>query len=87
MPVATPHAAAGISHYIIFSFFEFQNMATIKGQNLRVMFDSGDPETPNPCMAASTGCVLHLSAQVQEDTTKDTDDDWIVNEIVGLTWW
>ena len=61
-------------------------MATIKGQNLRVMFDSGDPETPNPCVAASTNCVVHLSAQVQESTTKDNEDDWVENEVVGLNW-
>lgn len=50
------------------------------------MFDSGDPETVNPCVAASTNCVVHISAQVQEDTTKDTVDDWIQNEVVGLNW-
>ena len=61
-------------------------MATVKGQNLRVMFDSGDPETPNPCVAASTNCVLHLSAQIEEDTSKDTVDDWIQNTVVGLAW-
>lgn len=61
-------------------------MATIKGQNLRVMFDSGDPETPNQCVAASTNCVVHVSAQVQESTTKDNEDDWVENEVVGLNW-
>ena len=61
-------------------------MATIKGQNLRVMFDSGDPETPNACVAASTNCVVHVSAQVQESTTKDNENDWVENEVVGLNW-
>lgn len=61
-------------------------MATIKGQNLRVMFDSGDPEAPNPCVAASTNCVVHVSAQVQESTTKDNENDWVENEVVGLNW-
>lgn len=61
-------------------------MATIKGENLRVMFDQGDPEVANPCVAAATSCQLHLALQVEEDTTKDTEDDWIVNEPVGINW-
>lgn len=61
-------------------------MATIKGQNLRVMFDNYDPEVANSCVAASTSCQVHLTLQVEEDTTKDTEDDWIVNEPVGINW-
>ena len=61
-------------------------MATIKGENLRVMFDQGDPEVANPCVAASTSCQVHLALQVEEDTTKDTEDDWIVNEATGINW-
>lgn len=61
-------------------------MATIKGQNLRVMFDSYDPEQANPCVAAATSCQVHLALQIEEDTTKDTEDDWIVNEPVGINW-
>lgn len=61
-------------------------MATIKGQNLRIMFDQGDPEVANPCVAGAVSCTLHVRADVQEDTTKDTVDDWINNEVVGLTW-
>ena len=61
-------------------------MATVKGQNLRVMFDQGDPEVVNPCVAASTNCVLHISAQIEEDSSKDSVDDWIQNTVVGLAW-
>lgn len=61
-------------------------MATVKGQNLRVMFDRGNPDEPLACVAASTNCVLHVSAQIQEDTTKDTVDEWVENEVVGLNW-
>lgn len=61
-------------------------MATIKGQNLRVLL-SEDGTTANlACVAASTNCVVHLALDVQEDTTKDTEDDWIINEPVGINW-
>lgn len=59
-------------------------MATIKGENLRVML--GDDIEELQCVAAATSCTLHCVLQVQEDTTKDTVDDWIEQEPVGLNW-
>lgn len=59
-------------------------MATIKGQNLRVMV--GDDIDHLQCIAAATNCTMHCALQVQEDTTKDTVDDWIEQEPVGLNW-
>lgn len=59
-------------------------MATIKGENLRVML--GDDTDHLQCVAASTICTLHCALQVQEDTTKDTVGDWIEQEPVGLNW-
>ena len=59
-------------------------MATIKGQNLRVLI--GDDDQHLACVAASTNCVVHLSLEMQEDTTKDTDDDWIPMEPAGINW-
>ena len=59
-------------------------MATIKGENLRVMV--GDDLEHLQCIAAATNCVLHCALQVEESTTKDTEDDWIVNEPVALNW-
>lgn len=59
-------------------------MATLKGQNLRILL--GDDEEHLACVAASTNCVVHLALQVQEDTTKDNEDDWITNEPVGINW-
>lgn len=59
-------------------------MATIKGQNLRVLL--GDDDQHLACVAASTNAVVHLALQIEEDTTKDTDDDWIYNEPVGINW-
>lgn len=46
----------------------------------------GDDIEHLQCIAASTNCVLHCALQVEESTTKDTEDDWIVNEPVGLNW-
>lgn len=59
-------------------------MATIKGQNLRILI--GDDTDHLRCIAASTNSVIHLALEVQEDTTKDTEDDWIIQEPVGINW-
>ncbi len=54
-------------------------MATIKGQNLRVMI--GDK-----CIAMATNCTFHISAQVESASTKDDANDFEVNEVTGLSW-
>lgn len=59
-------------------------MADIKGQNLRVLL--GDDDEHLACVAAATNCQVHLSLEMQEDTTKDTDDDWIPMEPAGINW-
>lgn len=59
-------------------------MATIKGENLRVMV--GDDTEHLQCIAAATNCTMHCALQIQEDTTKDTVDDWLEQEPVGLNW-
>lgn len=59
-------------------------MATIKGQNLRILV--GTATNNRKCIAAATSCTLHLSAVVGEKSTKDTDNDWIEQEITGLAW-
>lgn len=46
----------------------------------------GDDTEHLQCIAASTSCTLHCALQMQEDTTKDTVDDWIEQEPVGLNW-
>ena len=46
----------------------------------------GDDTEHLQCIAASTGCTLHCALQMQEDTTKDTVDDWLEQEPVGLNW-
>lgn len=54
-------------------------MATIKGQNLRVMVGS-------KCIAMATSCTFHISAQVESASTKDDANDFDVNEVTGLSW-
>lgn len=54
-------------------------MATIKGQNLRMLVE-------NTCVAASTNCVVHCVLNVQESDTKDDVENWHVQEPVGHSW-
>lgn len=54
-------------------------MATIKGQNLRVMVGG-------KCIAMATSCTFHINAQTESASTKDDANDFEVNEVVGLSW-
>lgn len=59
-------------------------MATIKGQNLRVMV--GTASGSEKCIAMATNCTFHVNATVQDSSTKDDTDDWAMNEVMGLSW-
>lgn len=61
-------------------------MATIKGQNLRILLHEPDSLARPACIAAATSCTAHIALQVEEDTTKDSENDWIENEPVGVNW-
>lgn len=54
-------------------------MATIKGQNLRVMVGG-------KCIAMATSCQFHVAAQLESSATKDDANNWDSNEVVGLSW-
>ena len=54
-------------------------MATIKGQNLRLRLGID-------CVAAATQCTLHCAMETSDSSTKDTEDGWQRNEIVGMSW-
>lgn len=69
---------------LFLTFSKKNNMATIKGQNLRILIGPDDEHLK--CVAAATNCVVHVSAIVEEDTTKDTEDDWLIKEVTGLNW-
>ena len=54
-------------------------MTTIKGQHLRLFIN-------NKCVAAAQTCTVHLAAQMQSSSSKDSTGDWEEQEVVGLSW-
>ena len=54
-------------------------MATIKGQNLRVMVGG-------KCIAMAKSCTFHVSAQLEDSSTKDSVGDFQEQEVTGLSW-
>ena len=55
-------------------------MATkLKGQNLRVYLDG-------KVITAALQCQLRIRANVRDNSTKDTEDDWAHNEITDFSW-
>jgi hypothetical protein len=54
-------------------------MGTIKGQNLRVM-------AGGKCIAMATSCQFHVSAQLEDSSTKDSVGDFQEQEVTGLSW-
>ena len=54
-------------------------MATIKGQNLRVMVGG-------KCIAMATSCTFHVAAQMEDSSTKDNTGNWQSQEVTGLSW-
>ena len=60
-------------------------MATIKGQNLRIML-AGPSEVIPTCVAAARSCSVHLSVEMGDMSTKDSEGDWAEQEPVGINW-
>ena len=54
-------------------------MATVKGQNLRVLVGG-------KCIAMATSCTFHIAAQTEDSSTKDDTGSWASNEVTGLSW-
>lgn len=54
-----------------------------KGQYIRLLL--GAATNPEKVIAASKEMTLHLSASLEESSTKDTTGDYLENEITGLT--
>lgn len=59
-------------------------MATIKGQNLRVMINTSSGS--ERCIAMSTSATFHVAAQMEDSSTKDSTGDFQEQEVVGLSW-
>lgn len=54
-------------------------MGVIKGQNLRVKLN-------NKYVAFATACTVHVSAQLEESSTKDSTNGFQRQEITGMAW-
>lgn len=61
-------------------------MATIKGQNLRILLHQPASLVRPACIAAATSCTAHIALQLQDDSNKDEDNDWVKQEPVGVNW-
>ena len=59
-------------------------MATIKGQNLRVMINTSSGS--ERCIAMSTSATFHVAAQMEDSSTKDSTGDFQEQEVTGLSW-
>lgn len=59
-------------------------MATTKGQNLRILL--GNSASNLKCIAAAQSCVLHVSPQVYESSSKDSPSEWQEQEITAINW-
>lgn len=59
-------------------------MATIKGQNLRILVGSSVANLK--CIAAAQSCTAHVSMMLEDAATKSDGDEWTRNEPVGLAW-
>lgn len=54
-------------------------MAILKGQNLRILING-------KCVGASTSCTVHLAAQTEDSSTKDSTGMWSETTVTGLSW-
>ena len=54
-------------------------MGVIKGQNLRIKLGT-------KYVAFATSCTVHVSAQLEESSTKDSTNGWQKQEITGMNW-
>lgn len=59
-------------------------MATIKGQNLRILIGSSVANLR--CLAAAQSCTAHVSLMLEDAATKSDGDEWTRNEPVGIAW-
>jgi hypothetical protein len=59
-------------------------MGTIKGQNLRVMVAASSGSAK--CIAMATSCQFHVSATLEDASTKDSVGDFQEQEVTGLSW-
>ena len=57
-----------------------------KGQSVRLFLGSDNTTTPSKVIGAASQLQLHVSVQLENNTTKDTTDDFEVQEPVGISY-
>ena len=61
-------------------------MAKTRGQYLRLFLSSDNTTAPSKVIGGAKQLTLHLSANVEDASTKDTDSDWIQNEVTAINY-
>ena len=59
-------------------------MATIKGQNLRILL--GPDSSHLQCVAAAQQCSLRVDAVAEDTSNKDVENDWLTKQITKIDW-
>lgn len=57
-----------------------------KGETIRLFLGSDNTTTPASVIAAAQQLSLHVSMQMENASTKDTDGDWDIQEPTGLSY-
>ena len=61
-------------------------MSKTRGQYVRLFLSKNNTSTPSDVLASAKQLTIHLSASVENITTKDTDSDWVENEVVAVNY-
>lgn len=66
---------------------EVQPIGSItKGQYVRLFLGQNNLETPTRVIAAAKQLSFHVSVQFENTSTKDTEENWVRNEPVGISY-
>lgn len=57
-----------------------------KGQSVRLFLSNDNTVNPAKVIGAARTLQLHLSCTVEESSTKDTDSDWVRNEVTAVNY-
>ena len=64
----------------------FSGGSFTKGQFVRLFLGSDNTAAPTKVIASATSLSLHVSVQLEEATTKDTEGNWQIQEPTGLSY-
>ena len=57
-----------------------------KGQFIRLFLSDDDTTTPSYVIAGAKQLTLHVSCTLEEATTKDTDSEYVIQEVTGINY-